>query len=147
LSSALDAFRVMSDESFRTREDVIVLDAPEGDWGALVPGSLRIVEDDPESLSVEVDAAGPTLLVVGDSFFPGWQAAIDGQRVSMLRANGGLARALPLAAGKHSITMAYRPSSFRLGLEISVAALVAFAVVLRFCSRRSSLTREDRPDS
>jgi hypothetical protein len=131
VSSPLDAFRAMSDESFQGGEDAALFGPPtDGDRGAFASGSLRVVEDTPESLSLEVDATGAALLVVGDSFFPGWQAEIDGSRASMLRANGGLARALPVPAGKHSITIAYRPSSFRLGLAISAAALVAFAVIL-----------------
>jgi hypothetical protein len=133
VSSPLEAVRVMSDDSFKAGEDCVLLDmSPDWDRGELASGSLRVVDDGPGSLSLEVEATGTAMLVVADSFFPGWQAAIDGRTVPILRANGGLARALQVPAGRHSITMVYRPDSVRLGLEISAAALIALAVVLRF---------------
>ncbi|MBI2963181.1 MAG: YfhO family protein [Deltaproteobacteria bacterium] len=132
LPSAPEAFRAMSQPSFQPGADVVLLDSPGGaERGEFADGSLRIADDGPESLSVVVETTGSALLVVADSYFPGWRAEIDGRPAAILRSNGDLARAVEVPSGKHSVSMIYRPESFRLGLTISCWALIALAVTLR----------------
>jgi hypothetical protein len=92
--------------------------------------SLPIASDEAESVALEVQLRAHALLIVGDSFFPGWQAELYGCAVTMLRANGGLARAVEVPPGEHSVTMIYRPDSFRLGLQVSLAALLVLPFLL-----------------
>lgn len=84
---------------------------------------------------VSLPAAG--LLVVSDTWFPGWEAMIDGQRAKILRVNGFL-RGVLVPEGIHQVEMLYRPKSFAYGCEISIlvaALLVGVAVVSRRWSR------------
>ena len=64
----------------RLRQHVIVEDPTRPlPADAVVTGSARIVEEVPERLVVETEAAAPGYLVVADSFDPGWSATVDGQ--------------------------------------------------------------------
>lgn len=75
-------------------------------------------------VAIETDAPARRLLVLTDVHYPGWHAAIDGESAPILRANFAF-RAVPVPAGRHTVTFDYRPSSFRTGLIISGAALLA----------------------
>jgi len=89
--------------------------------------SVRIVRDTPELVELAVDAAAPGYLVLTDAWYPGWQATIDGRSVPIDRADI-LFRALPLAEGSHRVRFVFRPASFRMGVAISLVALLAVAL-------------------
>jgi hypothetical protein len=74
---------------------------------------------------VEIDAKSeiPTVLLLTDSFYPGWQATVDGKPTNILRANYTF-RAVPLNSGRHRITFSYQPDSFRYGLMISLFSML-----------------------
>ena len=68
-------------------------------------------------------------LVLADTFYPGWQARIDGERAAILRANYAF-RAVALDAGEHEVVFRYRPLSFIVGVACSGISLVGVFVVL-----------------
>ncbi len=103
-------------------------------------GSVRIVEEEPERLVLEADTAGEALLVVNDSFFPGWLADVDGVSTDITRVNG-LVRGVPLTAGKHRIVMRYAPGSLLIGLALSVATLLLVYPATRWLTRAPSRGR------
>ena len=60
--------------------------------------------------------------ILADQFYPGWRATLDGEPAPLLAANYIL-RAVPVPAGRHTVTMTYRPVTFLLGLYLSLAAV------------------------
>ena len=58
---------------------------------------------------------------MSDTFYPGWEATVDGVRVPILRANRAM-RGVPTDAGRHDIEMRYRPRTFIVGAAISLPA-------------------------
>jgi len=82
----------------------------------------------PESVEVETTVDRPALVVLTDTFYPGWEATVDGQPVPILRADY-LFRAVPITAGSHTVRFTYRPASVRIGAACTAAALVTLAVV------------------
>jgi hypothetical protein len=99
-------------------------------------GTARIVAYTPEDVRIEATAAGPSLLVLTDTFAPGWEATVDGVPVPILRADF-LFRAVPLGAGTHRVRFTYCPRSFRLGAAISGGALLALGLLGVVAVRRS----------
>jgi len=92
--------------------------------------NVAIVDRRPTRVSIRVDAAGPGLLVLSDTFYPGWYAMIDDQPAPVLRANGVM-RAVAVTEGHHRVTFRYAPQSFFAGAWISVAtACLAFTTFL-----------------
>ncbi len=103
-----------------------VLPAPSETTGARV----SLVEDLPESLRLQVSTDAPAILVIRDTFFPGWHATVDGRDAPVWRADL-LFRAVPVPAGDHVVDLTFRQRTFEVGLAISgVAALVAVALLV-----------------
>jgi uncharacterized membrane protein YfhO len=75
-------------------------------------------------VAAKVTASHDGFLVVADTFYPGWQARIDGVPVTIYRANYCM-RAVPIAAGTHTVEMDFRPLLFYWSAAVStvVAAL------------------------
>ncbi len=85
---------------------------------------------------VDVEACGDGVLVVSDSWFPGWQARVDSAPAPLYRADY-LARAVPVSAGQHRVELVYRPRSFVAGAAITSVALFVMGG-LAFAGRRRS---------
>ena len=66
-------------------------------------------------------------LVLSDTYYPGWVATVDGQPAAVLRGDV-LFRVVPVPAGEHDVEFRFEPASVKLGLLISLAALVLVAV-------------------
>jgi uncharacterized membrane protein YfhO len=58
-----------------------------------------------------------------DTFYPGWQATVDGQPAEIQRADL-MFRAVRLEPGTHQVVYRYQPASVHWGMWISVVALV-----------------------
>jgi hypothetical protein len=69
---------------------------------------------------IEVRAEGPGLLVVAESWDPGWSAALDGRRAPLLRVNHAQ-MALTLSSGLHRAVLRYRTPGVDAGLALGAA--------------------------
>ena len=76
---------------------------------------------------VDADLALPGLLVLTDTYYPGWRATIDGKPVPLVHANY-LFKAVPVAEGKHQVTFVYFPDSFRWGAVLALSCLMVLSV-------------------
>ncbi len=86
-------------------------------------------------LEVDVDLPRPGILVVSESYYPGWRAWVDGSPAEILRADY-LLRAVELDAGAHHVRFEYRPWSVRIGAALSLTG-VATAAGLAWSDRRA----------
>ena len=91
--------------------------------------TARITRYSAGALEIETVADGAALLVVSDSYYPGWRAAVDGRPVPLLRTNVIL-RGVPVPAGRHQVRLWFDPLSVRLGFALSALALVANGAAL-----------------
>ena len=109
--------------------------------GAAVSGDARIVEDLPERVVVETDAAAPAYLILADTFDPGWSATVDRAAGSdparLCRVPGRLP-----TAGAHTIIFTYRPAGFERGLILSGCGIVLALVFWFFPGSSSPLGAE-----
>jgi hypothetical protein len=85
--------------------------------------AAEITSYEPTRVEITARAEQPAYLVLTDTWYPGWEAEVDGRPVGIVRANY-LFRAVPLEPGEHHVTFAYRPWSFRLGVGVSVLSLL-----------------------
>jgi len=88
------------------------------------PGRARIAAYERERVVVETDARGPALLVLTDSWFPGWRATLDGRGTPIERVDY-LIRGVRVPAGAHRVELRYEPASWRAGWIVSLVALLA----------------------
>ena len=125
VASLEEALGVMTAPGFDPAR-VAVVEAPD-DLPARGPGagSARIVEYTPSRVTIDVDSGGG-MLVLSDSYYPGWVARVDGRQVTVIPANAAF-RGVPLPSGRHRVEFSYEPASVRLGLGVTAAALAVMA--------------------
>jgi hypothetical protein len=104
-----------------------------------VGGSARVVRYEPERVVVRARAGGPGLLVLGDNYFPGWKAEVDGRSVPIERVDY-LFRGVRVGAGAHTVVFRYQPLSWRVGWLVSLVSLAGLAVALVVGLRRRRRT-------
>ncbi len=95
------------------------------------PGTAAVTLFDPNRVTVKVSALAPSLLVLSENWHPDWRATVDGKDVKVYRAFHTL-RAVRVDPGEHEVTFIYSSASYRLGLILSLGALVAVLTVLAF---------------
>jgi uncharacterized membrane protein YfhO len=99
--------------------------------------SVRIDGRTTDRIIVEVNAACRGLLIVGDSYFPGWRATVDGRAAQVLAVNGAQ-RGVVVEAGAHTVHLVYRPLSNLAGAALALAGVAITGVI---CVLRRSLVR------
>ncbi len=77
-----------------------------------------------QSIAIQAEASGPSLVVVSQSHYPAWRARVDGQPARIWRANYAF-QAVEVPAGRHDIQMAYDDQKLRMGGLLSLLGLVA----------------------
>lgn len=88
-----------------------------------------VVERAPGRARLQVEMSSRGLLLLSQALYPGWQAAVNGEKAPLLEANG-LLPAVVLPAGPAEVTLTYRPNSFFVGLGLSALTLMASLVLL-----------------
>ena len=90
-------------------------------------------------LKLEVEAESLTLLVIGDSHYPEWRAALDGEAAEIHIANLCF-RGIFVPAGRHTVELWYAGETFRIGAALSIISLLCLCVFLYV--RRKEFTIE-----
>ncbi|MEI7511352.1 MAG: YfhO family protein [Candidatus Peregrinibacteria bacterium] len=96
----------------------------------------------PEYMSLRVSSSGNNLLLMSETWYPGWKAVVDGKETPILRANHSF-RAIPLSAGVHQVVMKFEPQSFVWGWRVfSGTIFLFFSSVLGYWVWRKISTSE-----
>jgi uncharacterized membrane protein YfhO len=80
------------------------------------------------SVTLQVDAACPGLLVLPDTYFPGWRARVNGEEQTVYPTDGAF-RGVTVPQGSSRVEFSYEPRAFPIGIALAVTGLVAFVVV------------------
>ena len=128
-----EAIARISNRDFDSRREVIIMEpeeelraSPERAAGAEM-GEVIVNELSPSLLQLLVDLPEPGYVVLTDTYYPGWQATVDGQPAPILQANLAF-RAIAVEAGQHEIIFSYRPRSFTFGLWTTI--LTSLIIIL-----------------
>jgi hypothetical protein len=123
-----EALAALTEPGFDFRREVLLAGGlPPRLPGADSPGESRFVSYRPDRVRLQVSARRDALVVLLDSYDPGWRASVDGRPARLLRANVAF-RAVPVPAGDHRVEMRYRPPALLLGIAVSaLAAAIAVA--------------------
>jgi hypothetical protein len=90
--------------------------------------SVAVREDSSTRMVIETRLERPGIVILADTFDPGWRLSVDGIPAPVLRVNL-LMRGAAVAAGSHTLVYRYEPASVRIGVGVSVAGLAALAAL------------------
>ena len=90
----------------------------------IMPGSaIESLTDSGNTVTIRASLPQAGWLILSDTFYPGWQAAVDGLPTEIRAANTAF-RAVQVPAGVHTIEFRYEPRSVSIGLLVSLVCLV-----------------------
>jgi hypothetical protein len=118
---------------FDPTQTVIVEDSPGIKREPTAPaGTASVIDGSTDYLVIEAHLPAPAILLITDGWSKNWRAEstkADGPEYRVMPANYVL-RAIPLAAGDHTIRLEYRSLAFTVGKWISLAALLAYGLAI-----------------
>jgi hypothetical protein len=133
--------RLISDPQFDPRTQVVVDKPIMLDKEANLEDVAQITHYGSSRVVIEAATSGAGILVLADSYYPGWRVFVDGRESKILRANYFF-RGVELSPGEHHVEFEYGPWSFTLGLRISLLTIVLLVLVsLALSIKRLSMYR------
>ena len=133
-ASPADAQGILLSEGFDPAREAILYERP--DFSPVtVRENAEVKFETYESRKVvlNVKSEAPGLLVLSDTYYPGWKATIDGRESKILKTNL-CQRGLIVPGGSHTVTFTFEPASLRTGGAITLGTfmlLVAGTILLR----------------
>ena len=97
---------------------------------------VKLVERRDTQVELDVRMACKGMVIASETFYPGWEAAIDGRPAVIYEAYGAL-RGVVVDAGAHRIEFRYRPMSVYWGALLTALGLTG-ALGLAIFSRRTA---------
>jgi len=112
------------------------IEAPLPALGACDPAldSVSFAGSASQSLTLDANLGCTGLVVISETYFPGWKVTIDGVPSEIREVDGAL-RGVVVPQGRHRIRMRYRPGSFIAGAWLTLAGVLAICA-LGFWERR-----------
>jgi uncharacterized membrane protein YfhO len=149
----------MIDKRFKPRKEVLLEEEPKWEIGmggrrelplqninavgeplSGLSNEVEFIAEKNNELHLRVRATENALLVLSDTYYPGWKAFANGKETKIYKANYNF-RAIPLKAGEYEIQFIYDPISFKIGALVSLLTLIGIAVCL-VKTRSSSIPKK-----
>ena len=132
-----DAAQARALSALDPRRDVILDAAPVPPPSGSGLEAARLVALERHRVVVEADAPSPGVLVLSDTWYPGWRVAVDGRAATLLRADYAL-RGVALPAGHHVVEFTFRSRPVALGLGLSALGMLALVALMALGRKRGA---------
>ncbi len=95
-------------------------------------GEAKIIQETPGHVVIRANMKSPGLVILSDSWHPGWSATVDNSPAEVLRTNVALC-SVKVPAGEHNLVMTYYPSSLSTAMFAFVCGIgLASLPIVRF---------------
>jgi hypothetical protein len=105
-----------------------VMSEPAPQLGSCSGDEVRLAERTGQALVVEADMRCRGMVIVGETYFPGWQALVDGQPARIYETYGVI-RGVVVEAGRHRLEMRFRPASVYWGAALTGLGLAGASLL------------------
>lgn len=92
------------------------------------------------SLEIITTSTSKKMVILSDTWYPGWKATIDGQPAKIYKTNC-IMRGILVPPGSHVIRMSYEPTSFKFGLAITLLGLLLLISGYALMVKRNKVIR------
>jgi hypothetical protein len=138
----LDSNEILStliDKAFDPKKEVLLEQEPKWEGKSVSPSQtnrlrassqnkVEFLHETNNRVHLRVNTTENHLLVLSDTYFPGWKAFVDGKEEKIYRANYSF-RAVPLGAGTHKVEFVYDPASFKLGAVVTFLGIMGCLIL------------------
>jgi Bacterial membrane protein YfhO len=108
-------------ESFRHKAHMV--GPPPTVQSCAAADTVQLIEHSPDRLAIRAEMACDGMVILSDTFYPGWRARVDHRPAEIYEVNGAM-RGVAVPRGTHTITMRYRPVSVYLGAALSLLGIL-----------------------
>jgi hypothetical protein len=123
---------------FQPRQEALFLETPP--TLEACPGNDEVAlsgSTNPNRIHINVKLNCRALVVLSDTFFPGWRARVDGKETAILAPYGAL-RGVVVEKGAHHIEFAYLPTSAVAGAALTASGVLFVFWTLWFSRKRKT---------
>jgi hypothetical protein len=92
------------------------------------PGVVTLQLNQAERMVLAAETATTSLLVVGEKYYQGWQATVNGKSAPIVPVNHIL-RGVYLPPGSHTVEFRFDPLPFKIGTWLTLGAFALFALI------------------
>jgi hypothetical protein len=125
------ARELLENPGFDARNEVFLIGENPPRLGSCVGGDeVWMPHHEPNFVRIEAQMQCRGMVILTDTWFPGWRATVDGKRAKIEQAYG-MVRGVVVDPGNHTIEMRYRPWSVYVGAALSLLAAGIVIVVVR----------------
>jgi hypothetical protein len=143
VNSGEEAWAAIHQPEFDPSSQVVIEGGPALN-GKPADSKLAIRRLDINNIELDATTLAPAYLVLSEVYYPGWRADVNGHTTQILPANFAF-RAVYLEPGSNRVRLSFRPTSWIVGLTISVAMWCVLLVVAVLTARRAWQMRHTRP--
>lgn len=93
------------------------------------PGEVRVIRYEGEHIELQAAAATNALLVLGEKYYQGWKAEVDGKPAEIYPVDHVL-RGVYLGQGNHTVRFIFDPLPFKVGKCLTLTSFAFFALML-----------------
>ncbi len=96
---------------------------------------VKVTYPSPQRVELEANLESAGIVVLADTYYPGWKMTIDGHPAPIYKVNRVM-RGAAVPKGNHQLVYTYDPGSFRVGKQISLAGLAVAAIFAIYLALR-----------
>jgi hypothetical protein len=125
----------IKDPGFEARRQVVLPGLPKdfvppsSTLPVITTPSIKWTARGMNSFDMDVNASGSSVLVVSQTYYPGWKAYVDDEPVPIIRANYAFPSIL-VSTGPHRVRFSFEPWTFKLGLALTGLTLVILGIMV-----------------
>ncbi|MBX3010619.1 MAG: YfhO family protein [Caldilineaceae bacterium] len=129
--SAAAVEQVRADPAIQAGQAAVI----EGDWALQTPSMTaatdraELTHYAAETVVIQSQSQAEALLVLSDTYYPGWQATVDGVPAPIYATNG-LFRGVRVPAGEHEVRFVYQPASWWWGVRLSGMGVILWLILI-----------------
>lgn len=123
--------------TFDSRQTLLLEKKPAMPIKSFAQGTVSLKRYTPNKVTITTNTTDTMLLFLSDTYYPGWNAFIDGKKTEILKADYAF-RAVTIPAGMHEVSFTFNSLSFKIGSIVSIISLISFVFLLIIIKKKST---------
>ncbi len=128
----------LTDPDFNLEDNVVLEKITTVDISAPNAGSIDLKQESETETIANVHSDKNSIFLARQSYYPGWQAYVDGEKTEVYAANVN-SMAITIPSGQHILKLKYQPKSLVTGGLITILSYLALVVFFKFSRKLKTI--------